>query len=300
MTLAAELTSVTHRFAATRALDAVTLTIAPGEVVALLGPNGAGKTTLVRVLLGLVRQTEGRARMWGQLPTDAAARRRVGAMLQVTGVPETLTVRENVHLFSSYYGTPVPVADTLAAAGVTQFAGRRFGELSGGQRQRALFALAVCGAPDLLVLDEPTVGLDVEARRAFWTNMRALVALGCAVLLTTHYLEEADAVADRIVILDRGKVVRDGSPRAIKQAVATRKIRCTTTLDADGLRDVSGVRSIWRDGDALVILTDHAERVVRELLARDGDLSNLEVAGVPLEEAFIRLTGDSNVAAVCA
>jgi ABC-2 type transport system ATP-binding protein len=289
--LIAELTQVTHRFKTTVALDAVNFSVAPGQVVALLGPNGAGKTTLVRVLMGLIRPAEGTARMWGRSPSDLAARQRVGVMLQVGKVPETLTVREHVHLFSSYYGSPVPVSDTLAAAGVSEFAGRRFGQLSGGQKQRALFALAICGQPDFLVLDEPTVGLDIEARQAFWAGVRAMIARGCSVLLTTHYLEEADAVADRVVILHQGKVIRDGSPQAIKRQIGSRKIACTTTLEPDSLRAIYGVRSVTVDGDTVTLLTDDAERVVRELLARDPGLRDLDVSGASLDEAFLTLTG---------
>ncbi len=284
----AALTGITHRFGETVALGDVDFTLDRGEVVALLGPNGAGKTTLVRVLMGLIRPDEGRALMWGLPPSALAARRRVGVMLQVSRVPETLTVREHVHLFSSYYGTPVPVDETLAAAGVAGFAGRRFGQLSGGQRQRALFALAICGRPDLLVLDEPTVGLDVEARTAFWGGVRGMIARGCSVLLTTHYLEEADAVADRLVILHRGRVIHEGAPQSIKRQIGARKITCTTTLDPQGLRAIYGVRSLTDTAGVVTVLADDAERVVRELLSRDPGLRDLEVSGATLTRHFSR------------
>ena len=215
----AELRGVTRRFGATLALDDVNFQMSPGEVVTLLGPNGAGKTTLVRILLGLIRAHAGTVRLWDRAPADNEARRRVGVMLQVSRVPEVLKVREHVHLFSSYYGSPVPMDEVLELAGVRSIANRRFGELSGGQRQRALFALAICGRPDLLVLDEPTVGLDVEARRDFWTAVRSIMDRGCAVLLTTHNLGEADKVADRIVVLKRGRIVADGPPAALKASV---------------------------------------------------------------------------------
>ena len=208
----ARLAGVSRRFGSTLALNCVDLEIRPGEVVALLGPNGAGKTTLVRILLGLIRPTAGFATLFGLSPDATAARRRTGVMLQVGRVPETLTVREHVHLFSSYYGTPQPVDTTLALAGVTPIANQRFGDLSGGQRQRALFALAICGSPELLVLDEPTAGLDLEARRDFWSCVGALIARGTSVVLTTHYLEEAERVSSRIVILRGGRLVADGTP----------------------------------------------------------------------------------------
>jgi ABC-2 type transport system ATP-binding protein len=295
-----ELTRVTHRYGRTTALDAMDFTVRAGEVVALLGPNGAGKTTAVRLLLGLIRATQGRVALWGRVPTDHEARRRVGVMLQVGRVPETLTVREHVHLFSSYYGTPVPVTETLSTAGVTDFADKRFGHLSGGQRQRALFALAICGRPDLLVLDEPTVGLDVEARRTFWSGVHAMIERGCAVVLTTHYLEEADAVSDRVVILNEGRVVRDAAPRVIKREIGARKVRCTTSLDHECLRAIYGVRSVTRDDGGIVLLTDDAEHVVRELLTRDPVLRDLEVSSARLEDAFLALTagtkGEADVA----
>jgi ABC-2 type transport system ATP-binding protein len=217
----AQLAGVSRRFGSTVALDFVDLEIRPAEVVALVGPNGAGKTTLVRILLGLIRPTAGRATLFGLPPDTAAARRRVGAMLQVGGVPEPLTVREHIHLFSSYYGTPQPVDDTLAMAGVSDIAHRRFGELSNGLRQRALFALAICGRPDLLVLDEPTVGLDPEARRTFWQCVNGLVTRGTSVMLATHDLAEAERVSTRIVILRRGRIAASGRPEELIAAAKT-------------------------------------------------------------------------------
>jgi ABC-2 type transport system ATP-binding protein len=285
---------ITRGFGERLALDTIAFEVGRGEVVGLLGPNGAGKTTLVRVLLGLIRPTSGSVALWGMRPDAPAARRRCGAMLQVGRVPETLTVREHLHLFSSYYGTPQPIETTLARAGVVGLADRRFGELSGGERQRALFAIAICGAPDLLVLDEPTAGLDVEARRSFWLHVRALIERGTSVLLTTHYLEEADAVSDRIVVLDRGRVVADGTPAAIKQRVAARKVRCVTTVPGDLVRAIDGVQSVAGDRDALVILTTDAEHLARELLARDSSLHHLEITSAGLEEAFLALTGQGS------
>jgi ABC-2 type transport system ATP-binding protein len=290
----AQLLGVSRRFGQTLALDAVDFAVRPGEVVALLGPNGAGKTTLVRILLGLIRAHTGSASLWGLSPDAPTARRRVGAMLQVGRVPETLTVREHVHLFSSYYGSPQSVHQTLSEAGVIDIADRRFGDLSGGQRQRALFALAISGAPSLLVLDEPTVGLDVEGRRAFWHLVRGRIDDGVAVLLTTHYLEEADAVSDRIVVLNHGRVVADGTPSAVKQRVAARKVRCSTTVAAETIRRFPGVQSVARDRDGLVMLTTDAEWLARELLLRDATLHDLEITNSGLEEAFLALTAITN------
>ncbi len=199
----ASLTAVTHRYGTVEALSGVTFDLAPGQVTALLGPNGAGKTTVVRLLTGLSRPTTGQALLFGGDPQSASARRRLGVMLQIARVPETLTVREHITLFSSYYPAPLPLADILRLTGLESVADRRYGKLSGGQQQRTLFALAICGNPGLLFLDEPTVGMDVESRRQFWDTIRTLAAAGRSILLTTHYLEEADALATRIVVLNR-------------------------------------------------------------------------------------------------
>jgi ABC-2 type transport system ATP-binding protein len=285
-----ELLDVTRRYGAVTAVDGLTLQLQPGRVTALLGPNGAGKTTAVRLLLGLTRPTSGTARLFGEDPTSLNARRRTGVMLQVANVPETLRVREHVHLFSSYYPSPMPLETTLRIAGLEAIADRRYGELSGGQKQRVHFALAICGNPDLLFLDEPTVGLDVESRRAFWQEVRKLTARGCAILLTTHYLEEADALADRIIVINRGTVIADGTPQGMKALAAARRIRCVTTLGLGRLNRIPGVVSVRQDGAAAELLTHDAEHVARELLIADATLSGLEITGAGLEEAFLALT----------
>ena len=285
-----ELRGVTKRFRGITAVNGVDLRLEAGKVTALLGPNGAGKTTTVRLMLGLTRPTSGTVRLFGEDPTSPAARQRTGVMLQVANVPETLRVREHVHLFCSYYPSPLSVDATLAAAGISHLAGRKYGELSGGQRQRVHFALAICGNPDLLFLDEPTVGLDVESRRAFWQEVRALVSRGRAILLTTHYLEEADALADRVVVMNQGAIVADGAPHEMKRLAASRRIRCVTSLSVDRLQSMPGVASIRRDGATTELLTNDAERVTRDLLSADASLSGLEVTGAGLEEAFLSLT----------
>jgi len=214
---AASLVGVTKKYGSHRALDGIDLNVGAGELIALLGPNGAGKTTAVKLLLGLLRPDEGTVRVFGLDPSEAANRQRTGAMLQVTRVPETMRVREHIDLFSSYYPRPMPFAEIVGMAGLHGIEQRFFGELSGGQKQRALFALAICGDPDLLFLDEPTVGLDVQARRAMWRQIRTLLARGKSILLTTHYLEEADALANRIVVLNHGRMIANGTPAEIKQ-----------------------------------------------------------------------------------
>jgi ABC-2 type transport system ATP-binding protein len=286
----AELRRAVKRYGAVTALAGIDFAVRPGEVVALLGPNGAGKTTAVQLLLGLVRASAGEARLFGADPRGSAARVRTGAMLQVSKVPETLKVREHVDLISSYYPRPLPRGEVMAAAGIEGIEGRLFGKLSGGQRQRVLFALALCGDPDLLFLDEPTVGLDVEARRAFWTVIGEKARQGRSVLLTTHYLEEADALADRIVMIGCGQVVAEGTPAEIKARVVGRKVRCRTDLPLAEVAALPGVRDARREGEMTELFAGEAERAVFELLRRDPRLSALEVRGADLEEAFLTLT----------
>ncbi len=288
--IVARLSGASKKYGATAALSNVTLDIERGGVLALLGPNGAGKTTAVKLLLGLAAPTSGTAALFGADPRNASARQRIGAMLQVGKVPETLEVREHVDLFRAYYPAPAPAADVIAAAGLSGLESRRFGELSGGQKQRVLFALALCGNPELLFLDEPTLGFDVEVRRAFWEEIRRFVARGRTVLLTTHYLEEADALADRIVVIDHGVVVADGTPTEIKAKVSGRRIRCRTALSEMELRHIANVREVTMERDRAEIFATNAESVVRELLARDVSLADLEVTSVGLEDAFLALT----------
>jgi ABC-2 type transport system ATP-binding protein len=290
MNTPAELNGVTKRFGKTLALNDISLDIQPGELVALLGPNGAGKTTAVRLLLGLTRLDSGTVSVFGLDPRRPRNRVRTGAMLQVGKVPETLRVSEHIELFSSYYPDPLPFAEIIDVAGLRGLEHRLFGELSGGQRQRLLFALAICGNPDLLILDEPTVGLDVDARRSIWEEIRRFVAKGSAVLLTTHYLEEADSLADRIIVIDHGRIIAEGTPAEIKTRVSGKRIRCSTALDPQQLAALPFVTSVTREGAITEVLTSNSEAVVRELLARDRSLSNLEVISAGLEEAFLTLT----------
>jgi ABC-2 type transport system ATP-binding protein len=215
-------------------------------------------------------------------------------MLQIGKVPETLTPREHLTLFRSYYPSPRPIDEVVAAAGLTGVADRRFGRLSGGERQRTLFALALCGDPALLLLDEPTVGLDVEARHLFWDAIRRLITEGRSILLTTHYLEEADALADRVIVLDHGRIVADGTPANVKQLVAGRRLRCITSVGIGEIAKVPGVQSVRPDGSGVAVLTTDAEGLARYLLERDSSLSGLEIAGARLEEAFLAITGDRN------
>jgi ABC-2 type transport system ATP-binding protein len=286
----ASLTNVTKRYGATIALDGLNLALRPGEVVALLGPNGAGKSTAVRLLLGLIAPTAGKARVFGGDPQNPASRLRVGAMLQVARIPETLRVREHIDLFRSYYPKPLSMAEVVRVAQLEGIEDKMFSKLSGGQKQRVLFGLAMCGDPDLVFLDEPTVGMDIESRRGLWQQIRTLANRGKTVLLTTHYLEEADALAHRIVVINKGKIVSEGTPAEIKSVSAGRKIRCRTRLTAEFLYTLPGVTNVERSSDDVVVMTPQAEEVVREMLLRDETLCNLEIASPALEDAFLALT----------
>ncbi len=289
----AELRGARKDYGSVRALRGVDLQVRAGEVFALLGPNGAGKTTSVGLLLGLLRPTAGEVRLFGGDPRSTEAKVRVGAMLQISGVPATLRVREHLELFASYYPAPLPVARALELADLTEVAERPYGHLSGGQKQRLHFALALIGDPDLLFLDEPTTGLDVAARRAFWQQVRDFIGSGRTVVLTTHYLEEADALADRIAVIDHGSVIAEGTPAEIKERTAGRRIHAVTRLEPELVRALPGVVSVARNGAALDLLARRAEPVVQELLQRDPSLSDLEVGGAGLEDAFLALTGGS-------
>ncbi len=286
----AQLYKVTRRYGKVTALDGFSLELYPGEVVALLGPNGAGKTTAVRLLLGLLSPHAGQVRVLGGDPREELTRTRMGAMLQVSRVPEMLRVREHIDLFRSYFPNPLSAAEIVHMAQLEGLESRLFGKLSGGQKQRVLFGLALCGNPDLVFLDEPTVGMDIESRRALWDRIRALSAAGKAVLLTTHYLEEADMLASRIVVIRDGKDVAHGTPAQIKHQTGGRRIRCVTRLDAGWVSALPGVVTVAQDREALLVQTETPEPVLREMLAADTSLHGLEVTTAGLEDAFLSIT----------
>lgn len=292
--IVAHLEGVDKNYGDIRALRNVNFRVRAGEVLALLGPNGAGKTTAVKLLLGLLQPNSGKVRVFGGDPTNPENRMRTGAMLQVGRVPETLRVSEHIDLFSSYYQYPMPLPEVLAAAGLEKLRDRKYSDLSGGQKQRVLFALAICGDPDILFLDEPTVGLDVEARRLLWDQIRKRVARGKTILLTTHYLPEADALADRVAVINRGQIIAEGTPAQIKAQTSGKRIRCITRLDITSLRLIPGVAHAQLDREAVELHTGEAEPVIRELLARDASLSGLEITTAGLEEAFLALTQDAS------
>lgn len=291
----ASLVDVTKRYpgASGRALDGLSFNLYPGEIVALLGPNGAGKTTAIRILLGLTRQTSGSAMLFGGEPSGRKARTRAGAMLQVGRMPESLRVREHIELFRGYYPRPLPMAEILRIAGLTAIEHKLFGELSGGQKQRVLFAIALSGDADLLFLDEPTLGLDIEARRALWTEVRALAARGKTILLTTHYLEEAEALASRILLLKQGRLLAEGTPAELRGRAGAARIRCRSELAQWQLQNLPGVSLVAQEGHRWHLTTATPELSLRALFAQDNAVRELEVVPVPFEEAFLSITADS-------
>jgi ABC-2 type transport system ATP-binding protein len=289
----AQLQDVLKRYGQVTALDGVNLQLHPGELLALLGPNGAGKSTAVSLLLGLQRADGGRAELFGLDPQSLDARRRTGVMLQEAALQQSLRVDELIRLTMSYYPRPRGLGEVALLAGIEELLPRRYGKLSGGQKRRVQFALAICGNPEILFLDEPTVGLDIGARTAMWKTLRKLVADGCAVVLTTHYLEEAEALADRVAVLARGRVVAQGSVDDIRAHVAQRRIRCISSLATETLRGWPEVASAERDGEHLCIVSDAAEAVLRRLLAADPGLRDLEIRRAGLAEAFVEITNNA-------
>ncbi|HEX6556571.1 MAG TPA: ABC transporter ATP-binding protein [Ktedonobacteraceae bacterium] len=290
---AVELQTISKSFGAVQALQEVSFIIPQGQVVALLGPNGAGKTTAISLMLGLRRPSQGKVCLLGREPHDRRARSRCGIMLQESGVPLNLTVRETITLFSSYYPHPLPLAQILEMAGLKKKAMAQVGSLSGGQRQRLYFALAICGNPDVLFLDEPTAGLDVEARHSFWEQIRAFVQQGKTILLTTHYLEEADALAERIIVIDHGHVRADASPAALKAQVSNNRVSfdVSAPLRPEFFAQLPVLQMELGD-QHVTLLTPKLETVLRALFTQPVEITNLAITGASLEEAFFHLTQD--------
>jgi ABC-2 type transport system ATP-binding protein len=283
---------VTRRYGQVTAVNGLSLGIQPGQTVALLGPNGAGKTTTVELLLGLLTPDQGVVRLFGGPPADAVVAGRVGAMPQDAGLPQGAKVAELIGLVRSLYPEPLSLADALRLTDLEEVAGRQTQRLSGGQRQRVRLALALAGNPKLLVLDEPTAALDVEARRAFWERMRASVVAGRTVLFATHRLEEADAVADRVVVIAGGRLLADGTPDQVKAQAAGRS---TISVAADGvsrylLENLPAVETVRQDRGRMTLSTSDPDATIRALLQQAPHVQGLEVTRAGMEEAFLQLT----------
>jgi ABC-2 type transport system ATP-binding protein len=286
----ASLRGAHKRFGATTALDGLDLDVRPGELLAVLGPNGAGKSTAIALLLGLQRPDAGEVLLFGRSPHDLVARRGVGVMMQEVVLPDALRVRDLIAMTSAYYPAPLALAETIALSGVEKIAERPYLKLSGGQKRQAQFALALCGRPRLLFLDEPTTGLDLTAREAMWATLRKLVAGGTSIVLTTHYIEEAEALADRVVVLAKGRRIAEGTVAEMRALVARKRIDCATALDLAAIEAWPDVTAAARAGTQVSITTTDAEAVVRRLLAADPALGDLEVRRAGLSEAFAELT----------
>jgi ABC-2 type transport system ATP-binding protein len=276
------------------AVRGIDISIARGETIALLGPNGAGKSTTIDVLLGLTRADRGSASVFGRSPRAAVDAGLVGAMLQTGTLIRDVSVRELVALVAALYPRPLAVDDTLELVGIRELAGRKTQKLSGGQAQRVRFALALVANPELLVLDEPTVGMDVASRRAFWASMRAFAARGRTILFATHYLEEADAYADRAVLMAAGAVVAAEPTSEIRARVGRRRIRATLPgPDPDALDGLPGVAAVERRGEVIVASCTDADAAIRALLEAHPEARDLEITSTGLEDAFIELTGNT-------
>jgi ABC-2 type transport system ATP-binding protein len=279
------------------AVRGVDISIEAGETVALLGPNGAGKSTTIDMILGLAEPDGGTVSVLGGPPSAAIDAGSVGAMLQTGALIRDLSVRELVEMVASLYPDPLAVDETLELTGLKEIAGQRTQKLSGGQTQRVRFAVALVSNPKLLVLDEPTVAMDVEGRHSFWTTMREQAARGRTILFATHYLEEADAYADRAVLMARGQIVADGPTTEIKAMVGSRTIRATLPgADLAVLERLSGVSGAERRGEAIVLACADSDEAIRALLAAHPEVRDIEIAAAGLEEAFLQLTGDDAVA----
>jgi ABC-2 type transport system ATP-binding protein len=267
-------------------LNGLDLEVRRGEITALLGPNGAGKSTTISLLLGLANPDKGSVELFGESPRLLSARRRIGMMLQSAVLPDTLRVRELLRLTACYYGTPEPLEQVAGLAGIDDLQGRFYGKLSGGQQRRVQFALALCGAPDFLCLDEPTVGLDSQARKALWATIRTKTEAGCAVLLTTHYLEEAEAVADHVAVLSGGRLVKEGTVDEIRSLSERRRIRCITRIPEADIGRWEGVVSVTRQERYLEIETPTPEALVQRLFKTDPTVRDLEVHRAGLVDAL--------------
>jgi ABC-type multidrug transport system ATPase subunit len=290
---AASLAGVYKRYGNVQALDGLDLEVRPGELLAILGPNGAGKSTAISLLLGLQEPSAGKVSIFGESPRVIDARRKLGVMMQEVTLAPDMRVRELIDITSAYYADPMPMHEVLDLTQTAPLAKQQYGKLSGGQKRLSQFAMAICGRPQLLFLDEPTVGLDVQARERMWFTLRELVRRGTSIVLTTHYLEEAEALADRIVVLAKGRVIASGTVSEIRSVVARKKNSCVTSLEPRDVRHWSGVQDARRDRQRLELTVTDAEKIVHQLLVTDTRLTELEVSRAGLAEAFNELTQET-------
>lgn len=289
----AELSGVTKRFGSTLALDQLDLDVRQGELLALLGPNGAGKTTAISLLLGLLQPDSGSVRLFGQGASSKETRRQLGVMMQEAALAPELRVREQIDLVASYYPDPLTAQEALEITGTAPLQKRPYGKISTGQKRQVQFALAIVGRPRLLFLDEPTMGLDLQSREMVWGTLRRLVGEGCSIVLTTHYLEEAEALADRVAVISRGRMIATGTVSEMRALVVRKRITCRTALTAAQVAAWPDVQTATCDQHGLHITASNTENVVRLLLAADDGLQDLEVQRAGLAEAFTELTQET-------
>jgi ABC-2 type transport system ATP-binding protein len=289
----AELSGVKKRFQKTVALDGLDLQVRPGELFSVLGPNGAGKSTAISLLLGLLQPDAGTARLFGLSPSLVEPRRQVGVMMQEVTLAPELRVHEHIALVASYYPQPLSPIQAMELSNTTALAERPYGKLSAGQKRQVQFAMAICGRPKLLFLDEPSVGLDVRARETMWGALRQIVVGGASIVLTTHYLEEAESLSNRVAVLNKGRLIALGTVNEIRALVVRKHITCSTALAADQIASWPDVESVTRMQQRLQISTSNSEAVVRRLLAADSNLQELEVRRAGLAEAFTELTQEA-------
>jgi ABC-2 type transport system ATP-binding protein len=289
----AELAGVYKRYGHTVALDGIDLEVPSGKLLAILGPNGAGKTTAISLLLGLKKPDAGKVTIFGKSPLLLETRRQVGVMMQEVTLAPELRARELIDLTASYYSYPLTVKEVMELTNTTALAKRPYGKMSGGQKRQVQFAMALVGRPKLLFLDEPTAGMDIQAREMMWSMMRQLVRDGTSIVLTTHYLEEAEALADHVVVLNKGRIVAQGSVDEVRTHVARKQIFCLTKLSIDEIGNWPGVQNVNKEKQRLNITVIDAEDVVRRLLEEDVDLQELEVSRAGLAEAFTEITQEA-------
>lgn len=283
---AVEFSGVYKYYGNLAAVNGISFRIEPGSVIALLGPNGAGKTTTINMMLGLLEPSVGQVGLMGEDPVKPRNRIHLGAMLQDIGAPETLKVRELIELWSAYYPKPLSLAEVLEISDLKSIKDRRFGQLSGGQKRKVAFALAVCGDPDILFLDEPSVGMDIDARRMLWEKIRSFANSGKTVIFSTHHLEEADALAERIILMKQGKVLFDATPKAMKARLEGKVIQCMTNLKQDKLLAIPHVTGVTVQGQSIRVSTSNAEMSLRRILEADPSISDLTVTAAGLDDVF--------------
>lgn len=296
MKLAIQLTGVSKVYKEKKAVDDLTLSIAEGTVVALLGPNGAGKTTTVSMILGMIQPTKGTIKLLGGDPREQRVRDRIGAMLQDVSVIDGLKVAETIELFRNYYEKPLPLDYLLKVSNLEEERNKFATALSGGQQRRLGFALALAGDPEVIFLDEPTVGMDVTSRQLFWDTVRAMAGRGRTIVLTTHYLDEADSVADRIVVINHGKIIADGTPSEIKADTTGREISfiAGSSVTTESLMELPGITNIEWSGRRVKLSSGDTDALIKLLVERRIDMREIEIQSGGLEDAFQALVGQAN------